>query len=246
MVEPTFVIAVLGDGGSGKTSLIERFATNSFAEQRSPTLGLDMWMQRMRLDGRGTVKLQIWEVGAGAETDRAVFSRVDGILVTHDVTRGVSSILSARNWFESIEGLAPSSACRMLVGTKDDAALPPQLSAAASKHGRRLAEELRISSVATVSSADGTGVSEVFALLAARGCVLSHSLIRSLTDRLTHSLARSLTHSRSPTIWRRCSRFSPRGCSTCERPATPCASATHSRRSACGSSSGSGESTLPF
>lgn len=54
-----FKLLLIGDSGVGKSSLLLRFADNSYTGSHITTIGVDFKIKTLTLDNR-TVKLQIW------------------------------------------------------------------------------------------------------------------------------------------------------------------------------------------
>lgn len=60
-----FKIILIGDANIGKTSLINRYVTDSFADRYICTIGVDFMMKSINYDDQ-TIKLQLWDT-AGME-----------------------------------------------------------------------------------------------------------------------------------------------------------------------------------
>ena len=58
-------VITLGEVGSGKSSLLVRFADNEFQESQNATIGLDYKTKVVHVDGKAT-KLELWDT-AGQE-----------------------------------------------------------------------------------------------------------------------------------------------------------------------------------
>ena len=65
MKSKKFKICIFGDGGVGKTSLVNRYLTGVFQEHYRITIGADFFVKRINVNG-ATVTLQIWDF-AGVE-----------------------------------------------------------------------------------------------------------------------------------------------------------------------------------
>lgn len=55
-----FKLVIIGDSGSGKSSLLLRFTDDSFTESYLTTIGVDFRFRTVLVDGK-RVKLQIWD-----------------------------------------------------------------------------------------------------------------------------------------------------------------------------------------
>jgi Ras-related protein Rab-7A len=89
MVKKTFLkVIVLGDMGVGKTSLIKRYANNTFSNTYKATIGADFLSKDVMLDDR-QVTLQIWDT-AGQERFQslgtAFYRGADAVILVYDVT----------------------------------------------------------------------------------------------------------------------------------------------------------------
>eukprot|EP01105_Mastigella_eilhardi_P004672 TRINITY_DN1624_c0_g1_i1.p1 TRINITY_DN1624_c0_g1~~TRINITY_DN1624_c0_g1_i1.p1 ORF type:complete len:118 (-),score=1.74 TRINITY_DN1624_c0_g1_i1:520-873(-) len=63
--QPVYKIMLLGNAGVGKSSLVHRFADNTFNGTYTATIGIDFKTRAVELDGQ-RIKLQIWDT-AGQE-----------------------------------------------------------------------------------------------------------------------------------------------------------------------------------
>lgn len=84
-----YKIILVGNSGSGKTSLLLRFADNIFNEQVTCTLNVDQRTKQIKVDSR-VVKLQIWDT-AGQERffslSKAYLRGAQGCIAVYDVTK---------------------------------------------------------------------------------------------------------------------------------------------------------------
>ena len=81
-------LIIIGDTSVGKTSLLLRFAENTFSIQHIATIGIDFKIKNMQVDGKN-VKLQVWDT-AGQERFRTITSSyykgANGIILCFDST----------------------------------------------------------------------------------------------------------------------------------------------------------------
>jgi small GTP-binding protein len=112
-----FKIVVVGDGGIGKSTMIQRLITGKYIEQKI-TIGTDLASWGINLNDL-TVKLQIWDF-AGEKRFRFFlpnYSRgSDGCLLCYDITR-YSSFQNLPEWYNIIKNNA-SNPGFILVGGK--------------------------------------------------------------------------------------------------------------------------------
>ncbi|KRY21369.1 Ras-related protein Rab-35 [Trichinella patagoniensis] len=136
-----FKLLIIGDSGVGKSSLLLRFADQTFSgmlyflrifqrkkEQRQlfltanyiTTIGVDFKIRTITVDGE-RVKLQIWDT-AGQERFRTITSTyyrgTHGVIVVFDVTSG-ESFVNVKRWLHEIDQNC-ENVQRVLVGNKCD------------------------------------------------------------------------------------------------------------------------------
>lgn len=116
----SFKILLLGDSGSGKTSLLLRYAEDSFADSYTATVGVDFKVRMIKLEGKD-IRLQLWDT-AGQERFRTVTStfyrNAAGVAVIYDVTDR-STFKNVEKWVRDFGLYAPGSSA-LLVGNKID------------------------------------------------------------------------------------------------------------------------------
>ncbi|MHA1149695.1 MAG: Rab family GTPase [Promethearchaeota archaeon] len=59
-VETQYKIALFGDGGVGKTTLVNRYVTGKFSENLKMTIGVEFYTKILSVEGKG-VSLKIWD-----------------------------------------------------------------------------------------------------------------------------------------------------------------------------------------
>lgn len=119
--DQVFKLLLIGDSGVGKSSLLLRFADDTFTDSHISTIGVDCKIRTINLDGK-TVKLQLWDT-AGQERFRTItpsyYRSAHGIIVVYDVT-DQESFNSVKTWLSEIDKLASSNVSKLLVGNKCD------------------------------------------------------------------------------------------------------------------------------
>lgn len=116
-------LLMIGDSGVGKTSLIDRYSSNSFTTEHIASIGVDFKIRMITVEGK-KVKLQIWDT-AGQERFRSItnsfYRRAEGILLVYDVTDR-NSFAAIHSWIHQIEENTDSEAKidMVLVGNKSD------------------------------------------------------------------------------------------------------------------------------
>mmetsp|Transcript_26175 Transcript_26175/g.80522 ORF Transcript_26175/g.80522 Transcript_26175/m.80522 type:complete len:202 (-) Transcript_26175:266-871(-) len=156
-------LLMIGDSAVGKTSLLLRYANDTFSSTFITTIGIDFKIKTIDLDGK-RVKLQIWDT-AGQEQFRTItrsyFRGAQGIVLVYDITdRGTFN--SVRSWMSQIADHADAQVNRVLIGNKCDHESARQVS---TDEGQRLAEEYGVRFFET-SAKNDVNVSECFTTIA--------------------------------------------------------------------------------
>jgi Ras-related protein Rab-7A len=118
-------IIILGDSGVGKTSILDRYVNNRFADQYKATIGSDFLTKEVAI-GNDLVTLQIWDT-AGQERFRglgsAFYRGADACVIVFDVNvmTTFNSITSWRDEF-LLQGdpKDPSNFPVIVIGNKID------------------------------------------------------------------------------------------------------------------------------
>jgi small GTP-binding protein len=101
LTNATFKICIFGNGGVGKTTLIQKYISGRFEHQTKITLGVDILTKRIKM-GKWNVILQIWDFG-GEERFRfflPAYSRgSSGGIYMYDTTR-YNTLLDFDEWIK--------------------------------------------------------------------------------------------------------------------------------------------------
>lgn len=138
-------VLVIGDVGTGKTSLVNRIVYNTFTEKYKATIGCEFGLKILDINGEA-VRIQLWDL-AGQDrlggVSRLYCRDANGALVISDLTRE-ETISKAADWKHSVDEnvrLADSSNIPMVLCLnkadafgKDDPKLNIDLEALAEKH----------------------------------------------------------------------------------------------------------------
>merc|ERR1712226_551988 len=119
-----FKLLIIGDAGVGKSSLLLRFADNTFTSAYINTIGVDFKIRTVTVEDK-VIKLQIWDT-AGQERFRTItatyYRGTHGVIVVYDVTDR-DSFENVRRWMTEIDNNCDggdNSVNRVLVGNKSD------------------------------------------------------------------------------------------------------------------------------
>jgi small GTP-binding protein len=118
-------IILLGDGASGKSSLVRRFTTDQFSEKYMTTLGSKVTKKDVYLNHKGEQKhmvLLIWDILGQKDykyTQALAFGGIEGALLVSDITRA-STLDSIKDYWipslVSVTGVLPM----IFIGNKSD------------------------------------------------------------------------------------------------------------------------------
>uniref|UniRef100_A0AAQ4Q9I9 Ras-related protein Rab-35 n=1 Tax=Gasterosteus aculeatus aculeatus TaxID=481459 RepID=A0AAQ4Q9I9_GASAC len=152
-----FKLLIIGDSGVGKSSLLLRFADNTFSGSYITTIGVDFKIRTVEINGE-KVKLQIWDT-AGQERFRTITSTyyrgTHGVIVVYDVT-SAESFVNVKRWLHEINQNC-DDVCRILVGNKND---DPNSKVVETTDAQKFAEQMGINLFET-SAKENINVEEV-------------------------------------------------------------------------------------
>ena len=163
----TFKIVVVGNGGVGKSTMIQRLLTGRFIAQKI-TIGTDLASYQINIDdGQGNVyrvTLQLWDF-AGEKRFRFFLPRysrgAQGCVICYDITRYVS-FEDLDDWYRIVDENA-TEPVYILVGTKKD--LEDQRRVVQTKEGERFQKAHKITHFFETSSLSGENNKEIFETL---------------------------------------------------------------------------------
>eukprot|EP01119_Soliformovum_irregulare_P009146 TRINITY_DN22308_c0_g1_i1.p1 TRINITY_DN22308_c0_g1~~TRINITY_DN22308_c0_g1_i1.p1 ORF type:complete len:202 (-),score=37.38 TRINITY_DN22308_c0_g1_i1:89-694(-) len=116
-----FKILLVGDSGTGKSSLMERYCDDSFSENFRVTIGVDFKFKEMRQDDKD-IKLQIWDT-AGHEKFRTITSSfyrgAHGVFLVFDIS-DYHTFRDLEHWYKEITKWSSEKTKIILVGNKSD------------------------------------------------------------------------------------------------------------------------------
>lgn len=156
-------LVLLGEAAVGKSSIVLRFVSNDFSENKEPTIGAAFLTQRVNINDY-TVKFEIWDT-AGQERFASLapmyYRNAQAALVVYDVTKP-QSFIKARHWVKELHEQANKNIIIALVGNKIDILEDNESERKVAKEeAEKLAEEEGLLFFET-SAKTGTNISEVF------------------------------------------------------------------------------------
>ena len=115
-----FKVIVVGEGGVGKTTFINRYATQKFIESTKITIGAGFYSLDKRVNG-DFVKLQVWDFG-GEKRFRFILPSyckgTSGVIFAFDLTRP-STFWNLEDWFDLVKKHT-NNPIILVIGTKVD------------------------------------------------------------------------------------------------------------------------------
>ena len=158
-----FKICIFGDGGVGKTTLLNRYLTGLFKDDSGITIGVDFHLKKLEMDGK-RISLQIWDF-AGEDRFRFLLPSYimgsSGGIFMYDITR-YSSLKNFQEWLNVVDTGSvgePERIPVMMVGSKLDLADRRAVSA---QEALELAKSNGLYSYSECSSKTGENVEEIF------------------------------------------------------------------------------------
>ncbi|KAG7660989.1 VPS21 [[Candida] subhashii] len=114
-------LVLLGEAAVGKSSLVLRFVSNDFQENKEPTIGAAFLTQKCTIGDR-TIKYEIWDT-AGQERFASLapmyYRNAQAAIVVYDITKP-ASFIKARHWVKELHEQASKDITIALVGNKYD------------------------------------------------------------------------------------------------------------------------------
>lgn len=112
---------LVGDSGTGKSSVLRRFVDDTFSPSFMTTIGIDFKVKDLKLK-ENVVKIQVWDT-AGQERFKTItnayYNGADAILVVYSVT-DKDSFNHLSYWIDEVDKRARSDAIVVIVGNKCD------------------------------------------------------------------------------------------------------------------------------
>ena len=116
-----FKIIIIGNPGTGKSAILNRYSDNTFSDNHCSTIGVDFKIKTLDINEK-KIKLQIWDT-AGQERFKTIttayYRGAHGIFLVYDVN-DVDSFNNLQTWIEEIKKYAAPNPKIFLVANKID------------------------------------------------------------------------------------------------------------------------------
>lgn len=103
--EHLYKILVIGELGTGKTSIIKRYVHQFFSQHYRATIGVDFALKVINWDADTVIRLQLWDI-AGQERfgnmTRVYYKEAVGCFIVFDVTRA-STFEAVQKWKNDLD-----------------------------------------------------------------------------------------------------------------------------------------------
>jgi small GTP-binding protein len=168
-------LAVLGDSGVGKTSLINQYIQHSFTADYLPTLGVNIVIKDIKIKRTNTlVRLTLWDI-AGQEkydlTRRLFFQGCEGVLLVYDITRPLTFDNIKYKWLKEFKKFTDKDCIYILIGNKVDLrdegtiSIEDRLNIMSFEKGKKFASSIKASNFIETSAKLGDNVEKAFEAL---------------------------------------------------------------------------------
>ena len=161
--EGAFKLCIFGDGGVGKTTLVNRYLTKIFDESLKMTIGADFYVKDLEIDGKKIVN-RIWDFG-GEQRFKVLlpsFAKgANGGIFMYDITR-YTSVKNVADWLSIFEKNAANQQIDIpivMVGGKLDL---QEKRSVETEDAIELSEKYNLQGHYECSSKSGEKVEEVF------------------------------------------------------------------------------------
>lgn len=122
-VEGTSVkVILIGDGGTGKTSLVNQFVHRKFSSIYKTTIGVDITPYHVLKKNGDTVRFVLWDMSGQTHFERfraRFYTGTSGALIVYDLTNA-TSFRNIQNWIKECRDNCRRNIPYVLVGNKSD------------------------------------------------------------------------------------------------------------------------------
>ena len=179
--EPLSIKCVLlGESGTGKSSLIERFINNTFKKDTLSTL-IGSFSSKIVFYEKENIKIRfdIWDT-AGQEKYRSInkifYQDAQVTLLVYDITHEETYKAIKDYWYKEVKENSPEDAIIFLVGNKSDLYEQEEVN---EEEAREYAKEIN-SLFKLVSAQNGDGIEDIFKMVGER--LLTEDFLKKIKE----------------------------------------------------------------
>jgi len=158
-----FKLAILGDAGVGKTSLVNQYCENIFKEDYRATMGVHLIKKDIELENiNSIVHLILWDIAgqdAYEKTRQKYYDGCTGALLVYDITRYNTFNSIEQKWIKDFSKHVKSNVPYVLIGNKTDL---EQDRGVFSEDALKLASKINAADFIETSAKLGDNVEEAF------------------------------------------------------------------------------------
>ena len=162
-------LALLGDAGVGKTSLINMYTEKQFREDYKPTLGVSITVKEIELENVNTqIRLVLWDIAGQDRYDssrKMFFQGVFGALFVYDTTRYSTFHNIEAKWLKDLKEYGEIDPAYILIGNKIDLKDSRIIT---TERGKEFAKKIEATDFIETSAKYGENVEEAFKRLVDR------------------------------------------------------------------------------
>lgn len=189
---------LLGESGTGKSSLIERFINNTFRKDTPSTL-IGSFSSKVVYYEKENIKIRydIWDT-AGQEKYRSInkifYQDAQVTLLVYDITQKETYDAIKNYWFQEVKDNAPEDVIVFIVGNKSDIY---EKEAVNEEEARQYAKDIN-ALYKLVSAENGDGINEIFKMIGER--MLTQEFLEKIKNEKNNNNDNNSTNNNKNTI----------------------------------------------
>jgi small GTP-binding protein len=166
----SFKVAIIGDTGVGKTSLINKFISNRFEKDYISTIGVNILLKDLELvhgkdKGEYLIQLMLWDIGGQEKYTKIrhmFYQGANAVIVVYDITRP-ASFLVVPEFLQDMEEFLQRKIPIIILGNKLDL---KEMRRVEQENGEKLKETTNALGFFETSAKTGENVEQSFKIIA--------------------------------------------------------------------------------